>query len=599
MRRLFRLFPIAALLLAACGGGTPVAQTPTEVPAEPTVAVEPTAAMTPTAEASPTPEVTPTVATMNNEDIAEKLRPATVLVLAQFAETPINTEGVGGGTGIVYDLENGYIITNAHVVEGASSVQVAPANSNRARPARVLGRAQCDDLAVLKVENTDGMEQASLGSSSTMKVGAEVVALGYPESFDLGNDLTVTNGTVSRLNAQRDKYQDLIQTDAGITHGNSGGPLVNRRGEVIGINTLGFYTAEGEREPNINFAIAMSQARPIIDALQEGKNRQYIGLNLYPNVFEDFFGTQDGLVVIGVASGSTASQVGIQPADLLLKLEGSSVNSEADVCNILRSHGDGDQIKAQILRASTGELMEGEMTVGKTGAADANVAKLAVVGTVAGADQSGGGDQAGSGNDGSGAAETAVANDGGNTGDISIVLASNFDTDTGDWPVGDDPDYAASVIDGSYEMVLRSPQQYLTVTPDKAANMTDGAISTELRISEATGYGGVIMRYNETDGKRSMYVCWISNAGQYGCSKAISNEWTTVAEPANDDVIKKNDVNRITMAAIGNEISLDINDKQVASFTDDSLTSGGTGFYIENFDDPVTVRFDNTAIVKP
>jgi S1-C subfamily serine protease len=319
---------------------------------------------------------------LSDEEIAEKLRPSTVLVLAQFAETAINPEGIGGGTGIVYNLDKGYILTNAHVVEGASIVKVATANGTRTRPARVVGRSQCDDLAVLKVDDTSGLQEARLGDTNSMKVGAHVVALGYPEMFELGNDLTVTTGSISKLHAQRYQHEDLIQTNAAITHGSSGGPLVNSKGEVIGINTLGFYTNQGEREPGINFAISISHVKPIIAQLEQGKNHHYTGLNLYPNVFAEYFGTTEGIVVIGVASGSPAAQVGVQPADLLLKIEGTSVASEENVCDILRSHGDGDQLKMTLYRATTGEVLEGELTLGRVGAAGGATNKLSVIGRV-------------------------------------------------------------------------------------------------------------------------------------------------------------------------------------------------------------------------
>src|SRR5439155_22887015 len=132
-------------------------------------------------------------------------------------------------------------------------------------------------LAVLKVEDTSDLVAAPLGDSSKLEPGAAVVALGYPLAFDLGNDLTVSKGIVSKLHEQIDEYQDLIQTDANITHGNSGAPLVNERGEVIGINSLGF-----EQEKGINFAIAINYAKPIIKDLEAGKNRNYVGLNLAP-----------------------------------------------------------------------------------------------------------------------------------------------------------------------------------------------------------------------------------------------------------------------------------------------------------------------------
>lgn len=400
MRRSVCLLLIGVLLLSACDLSGPT-------PPAPATRTRPGTLQRTTSTPKAQTVVPTTSSNLSDEEIAEKLRPATVLVLAQFAETAIQPEGIGGGTGIVYNLDKGYILTNAHVVEGASIIKVATANGTRTRPARVVGRSQCDDLAVLKVDDTSGLQEARLGDTNSMKVGAHVVALGYPEMFELGTDLTVTTGNISKLHAQRYQHEDLIQTNAAITHGNSGGPLVNSKGEVIGINTLGFYTNQGERESGINFAISVSHVKPIIAQLEQGKNHQYTGLNLYPNVFEEYFGTSEGIVVVGVASGSPAAQVGVQPADLLLKIEGTSVASEEDVCDILRSHGDGDQLKMTLYRATTGEMLEGELTVGKVGAAGGATNKLSVIGRV---DR----DQ-GSGNQGNQDNQGNQGNQGGNT----------------------------------------------------------------------------------------------------------------------------------------------------------------------------------------
>lgn len=575
---------MSALVLSACGA--PVAQVSTASPSpSASVAASASAAPTvePTAEASPTPEATPTPASLSNEEIAETLRPATVRIVAEYGETAIDYEGLGAGTGVVYDLDNGYIITNAHVVEGASVVKIALADSTKTRSARVVGRSQCDDLAVLKVENTEDLAAAKLGDSAKMKVGADVVALGYPLSFDLGTDLSINAGSISQLKAQLGKYENLIKIDAAINHGNSGGPLVNRRGEVIGINTLGFDEAQQQ-----NYAIAMSQAKPIIDQLQEGKNRHFIGLNLYPNVFSDYFGTEDGMAVIGVASGSPGSQAGIQPADLLLKMEGKSINSEEAVCDILRSHADGDQIKVTMLRAATGEILEGELTLGKVGAADDKTVKLAVVGNVGGDTQDDSGDQASGG----------TTDDQASTTDDSTVVNTTFDgDDVGTWPTGDADGLSANVGDGDYNVHLETAQQYAFIHPDESASLDNGVIAVHVR-PEGNGLAGVMARYTETDGNRSMYVCWINNEGKFGCSKDVNNNWTVIVKPQVSDAVVPNDYNMVTMAVIGNNIVLQINDQNVATITDDSLTTGAWGVYAENYDDPFDAHYNEIAIIN-
>jgi hypothetical protein len=236
------------------------------------------------------------------------------------------------------------------------------------------------------------------------------------------------------------------------------------------------------------------------------------------------------------------------------------------------------------------------MTMGQVGAADATTARLAVVGSIvaeetevpaeepvepeAPAEEP--------------AVDTTEEEDG-----FHVLLSSNFDEDTGDWPSGETDDFAGRVVDGHYELELKSAQQYLTSSPDKALNIADAAISSEVLIEGASGFGGVMLRYSEVDDQRSMYVCWVNNDGKFGCSKAVNNEWTVLVEPTTDAVIKPNDVNRLTLVTIGNQILFDVNDKELASFTDDSLAEGGAGYYAENFDEPLKVKFDNVAIGMP
>ncbi|HEY0605141.1 MAG TPA: trypsin-like peptidase domain-containing protein [Herpetosiphonaceae bacterium] len=578
--RLSPLILVGALVLSACGGA-PSTDAPSSSPSA--VVSSPSAAPSAAPEATSEPTASPAATTMNNEEIAEKLRPSTIRVVAEFGETAIQTEGLGAGTGIVYNLDDGLIITNAHVVEGASVVKIALADSTRTRSARVVGRSQCDDLAVLKVENTEGLQEATLGESSSMKAGAEVVALGYPLSFDLGNDISVNPGSISQLNAQLSKFENLIKTDAAINPGNSGGPLVNRKGEVIGVNSLGIPDAQ-----NTNYAIAMSQAKPIVAQLEEGKNRHFIGLNLVPNEYADYFGTDEGMAIIGVASGSPASQVGIQPADLLVKMEGKSITDEAAVCDILRSHADGDQLKVTVYRASTGEVLEGEMTMGKVGAADDKTAKLEVIGNLADS----GGDQ------GEPPASDEPSGDSGEpTSDEGNLIVNNSfdDNDPGTWPVGEEDGYSAQVADGVYTLSLATDNLYLFLHPDESADFADGAIAAQVR-PEGDGLAGIMGRYTEVDGNRSMYVCWINNERKFACSKDVNNSWTVMVETQTSDVIQPDNYNKVVLAIVGNEFSFQVNDQELASFTDDSLTNGAWGVYAETTPGNFKAHYDHIAV---
>ncbi len=572
--RLFPLLLVVVLVLSACGSTpAPVVEAPSAA-----ASVAPSAAPSVVpSEVAPTAE--PTAAVIEKEDMGDLLRPSTVRILASFNVPALLEESGSQGSGVVYDAENGYIITNAHVVEGASSVEITLAKSDRTRAARVIGRSQCDDLAVLKVENTQDLKSAPLGT--TVKAGADVATIGYPQSRKLVDDISVNWGGVSQLNVQIGSYEDLIQINATMNPGNSGGPLVNRKGEVVGINSATRTDAQ-----NTNYAISMAYAQPIIKQLEQGKNRHFIGLNLEPNRWPEYFGTEGGMAVMGVASGSPASQAGVQPADLLVKLEGESVDDLESVCRILRSHGDGDQLKVTLLRASTGEVLEGELTMGKVGPADATTVKLAVVGNVnnqqASADQTGGQDQ--------------TSNKAAPSEDAALLVNNSFDgDDVGTWPTGQADGYSAVVADGAYTLNLDVDNMFLFLNPDEAAELGDGAIASQLR-PEGTGLAGIMARYSENGDTRSMYVCWISNSGKFACSKDVNNNWTVIVQPQASAAIKPNENNKLVLAAIGNEFSFQINDEEVASFKDDALTSGAWGVYAETTPGKFKVHYDHIAI---
>jgi S1-C subfamily serine protease len=368
-RSAFSLVIVLLLVLTGCFGGDE----------EDVGATEPTAEPEPTATATPEPTATP-VQELSWEDIVEKLEPSTVMIRADFPETAVSYEGQGSGTGIVYSDE-GYILTNAHVVSGAAALTVATAGSPKERSARFIGISTCDDLAVIQVTDTEGLEPATLGDTANERVGAEVAALGYPLGEMLSLDLTVSRGVISKMNEAVWEFESLIQHDASINPGNSGGPLVNRMGEVIGINTA---SVDPSQASSINFAIDINQAKRIMGDLEEGKNRNWLGMNLEPNFYEDYFGTQDGLVVSAVASGSSASRVGVRAPYLLTHLEGLTVNSMEDVCRILRSHSDGDSLKVEFLHITTTEMqfLEGEIVLGEAnGGSDLKVVHTVSLGT--------------------------------------------------------------------------------------------------------------------------------------------------------------------------------------------------------------------------
>jgi putative serine protease PepD len=180
---------------------------------------------------------------------------------------PFASQGTAAGTGVV--VGDGIILTNAHVVDGARSVTITASGDDQARDAEVVGSDAGTDIAVLRVSDTDGLAVANLGSSDSAAVGDDVVAIGNALALEGG--MTVTRGIVSALDRELDTdsgtLTGLIQTDAAISSGNSGGPLVNASGQVIGINTAVATSGQGVEASNIGFAIPIDKAMDEVDQL--------------------------------------------------------------------------------------------------------------------------------------------------------------------------------------------------------------------------------------------------------------------------------------------------------------------------------------------
>ena len=203
------------------------------------------------------------------QTILAKVEPAVVTIRTQLASQGRFFVASGAGTGVIL-TPDGEVLTNAHVVEGATSIEVTLAGEGQARRADLVGIDSSNDLALLKIRNASGLPTAELGSSAALKVGDDVVAIGNALALDGG--LTVTEGIVSAVNRtisdRAIHLEGLIQTDAAINSGNSGGPLVNAAGQVVGINTV----VAGDAQ-NIGFAIAIDRAKPVIDQLRSGLRR--------------------------------------------------------------------------------------------------------------------------------------------------------------------------------------------------------------------------------------------------------------------------------------------------------------------------------------
>ncbi len=375
--QVLRFFALGVVLLGALAGcglisGEPqvIVVTATPGPTQPPAPTPPPAVTQPPAPATTAAGATqvsqPTAPTsapsgpLSVTQVVDKMRPSTVLVSVQTS-----TDFGGTGSGFLYD-QTGLVVTNAHVVTGAALIKVYFQGNNHWYSARLIGIAPCDDLAIIQVDGAP-VTVASVGSSDALRVGDELVALGYPKAAQLGTDLTVTRGVVSKLHGSVDQYEDVIQTDAAINPGNSGGPLVNMQAQVVGINTATLRGSTG-----INFAISIDAAKPVLTQLANGKKLNYLGWNLVPNdtdlATQYKLATDKGMVVAGVDSGSPASRAGVKPLDIVFDIEDVELTSNAQVCDILRSHSESSALRISVVRGTqlfTGELNGSQLALQK------------------------------------------------------------------------------------------------------------------------------------------------------------------------------------------------------------------------------------------
>ena len=291
--------------------------------------------------------------------IVAKVEPAVVAITTGSA----STNGGDAGTGFVITAD-GFIVTNNHVVEGASSITVDLADGTRLR-ARLVGREATSDLAVLKVDAT-GLPVVETAGTDGVQVGDEVVAIGNALALDGG--LSVTRGIVSGLHrtVNTDVGSTLVgmlQTDAAINPGNSGGPPVDAAGRVIGINTA---IANPQSANNVGFAIPWSNAQPVVEDLRLGRPAAFLGVvttTVTPAlVRSQSLAVTSGALVTKVASGSAAADAGIRTGDVIVSVAGRSVADTSGVQAVVRSRRPGDTVTVVVNRAGAERSFDARLT---------------------------------------------------------------------------------------------------------------------------------------------------------------------------------------------------------------------------------------------
>ncbi|HZQ87686.1 MAG TPA: trypsin-like peptidase domain-containing protein [Acidimicrobiales bacterium] len=300
-------------------------------------------ATTATTQGTPQAPLTTPAGALDVKAVLAKAEPAVVSI-----QSNVNSRfgtGRAAGTGMLL-TPDGEVLTNNHVVEGGSNIKVTIIGKGT-HNAHVLGTSPADDVALVQVEGVSGLPTVALGSSGALQVGDSVVTVGNALALEGGP--TVTTGIVSALNRSIDtdtgSLSNLIQTDAPINSGNSGGPLLNSSAQVVGMNTAVAGNAQ-----NIGFAIAIDTIKPLVPTLAKGgrpssssASAAYLGVSLQD-------ADQGGAQVTDVAGGTPAAKAGLSNGDVITAIDGQSLQGASDLVAAIRSHKAGDKVQLTVQR---------------------------------------------------------------------------------------------------------------------------------------------------------------------------------------------------------------------------------------------------------
>ena len=291
------------------------------------------------------------------QEIYEKNIPSVVSITSQTAS------GTSAGTGVIVS-DAGYLVTNYHVVRRAQSIDVK-LTDERELTASLVGEDPVSDLAVLYIA-ADSLTPAQFGDSDTLRVGDSVVAIGDPLGVELRG--TMTDGIVSAISrdVQVDgRTMNLIQTNAALNSGNSGGPLINSMGQVIGINTMKIGAfADSSGVEGLGFAIPSATVQEIVNQLlSQGyvSGRPWLGIEgeSFSTFYQRFYRIPRGVYITSVQSGSPAGTAGLQSGDIIVSVDGTAVSDMEDLDSMLYAHIPGDTMTLTIYRSGR----QGDVTV--------------------------------------------------------------------------------------------------------------------------------------------------------------------------------------------------------------------------------------------
>jgi len=268
--------------------------------------------------------------------------------------------GQAAGTGQIL-TSDGQVLTNDHVVDGSSSIRVTIAGRSGTFPAHVIGVAPAADVALIQIEGVSGLPTVTLASSSTLKVGDPIVAIG--NALGLGGTPKATQGTVTALNqtitasegnGKSEQLTGMIQSDAPISPGDSGGPIVNSAAQVVGMITAGDVQGFGAQTSTVNYAVPSDMALSLVNTIRSGETSSaiiygqvgFIGVSVrdLTQSAGSQLGVSAGALVVTVQSGSPAESAGITPNSVIIKIGDTSVTSSNTLGSLIRAHKPGEKV---------------------------------------------------------------------------------------------------------------------------------------------------------------------------------------------------------------------------------------------------------------
>ncbi|MDN5344180.1 MAG: serine protease Do [Clostridia bacterium] len=365
----FRRYLVIALLFilsTAMGAGAGVALAPRVLPSPLPPAPVPPAGLNPPAGqpvqfSADSPVVT----------IARQVGPAVVGVAALAGRSFTGDGAVKQGSGVIFDGNKGYIVTNNHVIAGAGQISVS-LDHNQSYPATVVGADERSDLAVLQIKGAN-LPQARLGDSGAVQVGETVVAIGNPLGREFARSVTV--GVISALNREVtvpgprgvEITLKTLQTDAPINPGNSGGALVNLRGEVIGINSVKIAASGVE---GMGFAIPINDVRPIIDQIiTRGRvTHPFLGIYNLREITPEmarWYNIPEGVYIGGVFNDGPAARARLQVGDVIIAVDNNRVATYADIQRLVNQKAPGDKVTLTVVRLTNKKQQDFTLTLGE------------------------------------------------------------------------------------------------------------------------------------------------------------------------------------------------------------------------------------------